>query len=227
MAANEDVYSWLLSSADQMPYPALEPNPLDAESIGVPIDTDDSLLARQPLPLSLPLNTSDEGGGNFLHGSSVGMHGNNGSSSQSAALPTNTGNDGHESNKASGTMTGKKRASSSSTKNDKAAKKLKQSREDVLERNRRSARECRERKKERVGQLEARVRRLEQENMQLRVQLRIGRETDESETAEKWRITNLLGDMIKENKSDASIEETITMFTERYADYGKERRGKK
>jgi hypothetical protein len=147
-----------------MPYPALEPNPLDAESIGVPIDTDDSLLARHQLPLLLPLNSSGESG-NFLHGSSVCMNGESSGSGKSSASPTNTG---------------KKRASSS--QNDKAAKKLKQSREDVLERNRRSARECRERKKERVGQLEERVKRLEQENMQLRVQLRIGRETDETET---------------------------------------------
>ena len=72
--------------------------------------------------------------------------------------------------------------------------------------------------------LENRVKRLETENMQLRVQLRVGRETDATETAEKWRITNLLGDMIKENKSDDVIAETIQMFTERYADYGKERR---
>jgi hypothetical protein len=75
-----------------------------------------------------------------------------------------------------------------------------------------------------VTSLENRVKRLETENMQLRVQLRVGRETDATETAEKWRITNLLGDMIKENKSDDVIAETIQMFTERYADYGKERR---
>ena len=105
-----------------------------------------------------------------------------------------------------------------------ANKKAKQTRADVLERNRRSARECRKRKKERVAELEIRLHRLEQENMQLRVQLRVGRETDEKETAEKWRITNLLGEMIKDGESDETVADTIDMFTERYADYGKERR---
>ena len=33
-APEEDVYSWLLASADQMMYPLLDPNPLDAEALG-------------------------------------------------------------------------------------------------------------------------------------------------------------------------------------------------
>ena len=254
---SEDVYSWLLASADQLPYPGLEPNPLDADSIGVRLDTDDhSLLSRQP-PITLEdshsipsLSSNHHNNSNNNYNDHNNSTSNNNSSSSSSSqyntsssssrnnnsnsTSTTTNNNNNNKNNYNGqksssnntnsSTTGKKRASASDKKDEKQSKRAKQSREDVLERNRRSARECRERKKERVSQLEARVKRLEQENMQLRVQLRIGRETDESETAEKWRITNLLGDMIKEGKSDEVIEDTITMFTERYADYGKERR---
>ena len=252
---SEDVYSWLLASADQLPYPGLEPNPLDADSIGVRLDTDDhSLLSRQPpitledshsIP-SLSSNHHNNSNNNYndhnnstsnnnssssssQYNTSSSSSRNNNSNSTSTTTTNNNNNNNYNgqkssSNNTNSSTTGKKRASASDKKDEKQSKRAKQSREDVLERNRRSARECRERKKERVSQLEARVKRLEQENMQLRVQLRIGRETDESETAEKWRITNLLGDMIKEGKSDEVIEDTITMFTERYADYGKERR---
>ena len=255
----DDVYSWLLASADQLPYPGLEPNPLDAESIGIaPLGTDDhSLLSRPPVTLadSLHLHSTNNNSSvssisnfssNNSNNSSSNNHSNNVRSKGKAKSTLGNNNGGYNNNnnnnnnnnkstaksnknittsgRRGSTSAGRKRASSSGKRDEKQNKRAKQTREDVLERNRRSARECRERKKERVHQLEERVKRLEQENMQLRVQLRIGRETDASETAEKWRITNLLGDMIKEGDNDDAIEETIAMFTERYADYGKERR---
>jgi hypothetical protein len=230
--SGEDVYSWLLASADQLPYPTLEPNPLDADSIGEQLASD--ILSHEPLilgnshpiPQAIPFQQQHtpaflEGNNNSTSSTnSVKSDGDKTSKTPRSSYSKGGGKKTPRS-KASGT---KRAAVSGSKKDDKSRKRAKQTREDVLERNRRSARECRERKKERVAHLENRVKRLEQENMQLRVQLRIGRETDASETAEKWRITNLLGDMIKEGKPDDVIDETIQMFTERYADYGKERR---
>jgi hypothetical protein len=93
-----------------------------------------------------------------------------------------------------------------------------------LEKNRQSARDCRRRKKERVKELEERVKRLERQNRELRVQLRIGRESAEADEAEKWRITNQIRELVKKNESDATIAQTIDMFKDRYADYGQERR---
>ena len=93
-----------------------------------------------------------------------------------------------------------------------------------LEKNRQSARDCRRRKKERVKELEARVKRLERQNRELRVQLKIGRESAEADEAEKWRITNQIRELVKKNESDATIAQTIDMFKDRYADYGQERR---
>ena len=93
-----------------------------------------------------------------------------------------------------------------------------------LEKNRQSARDCRKRKKERVSQLEERVHMLERSNQELRVQLKIGRDSAEQDEAEKWRITNLIRRMVEEDESDAKISDTIDMFKERYADYGQERR---
>jgi hypothetical protein len=235
--SGEDVYSWLLASADQMPFPS----PLDDDSISVQMSADDhSILSREP-----PVNLVDSNSHNiaevlelprtssinsFNSFNSSTSYNNNGNITTDKSSDSDVSSGSYISSKKitktprSGT-TGKKR-SASSKKDEKAKsrKRAKQSREDVLERNRRSARECRERKKERVALLDKRVQRLEQENMQLRVQLRVGRETDATETAEKWRITNLLEVMIKENKPDDLIDETIQMFTERYADYGKERR---
>ena len=93
-----------------------------------------------------------------------------------------------------------------------------------LEKNRQSARDCRRRKKERVKDLEERVKRLERQNRELRVQLKIGRESEEADAAEKWRITNQIRELVEKNESDATIAQTIDMFKDRYADYGQERR---
>ena len=227
----EDQYSWLLASADQMPYP--EPNPLDAESIGVQIDTDDHSMLHQPLTVGDSVPQQEQQQHEQLPKTSGGSSTSNTTTTTTSSTSTSASNSKPSHSQGRGktprsnnnTTAGKRRgAASTNKKEEKSSKRAKHSREDVLERNRRSARECRERKKERVTLLEDRVKRLETENMQLRVQLRVGRETDATETAEKWRITNLLGEMIKEDKPDDVIEETIQMFTERYADYGKERR---
>ena len=223
-APDEDVYSWLLASADQMSYPLLDPNPLEAEALGPTGHPRSVSMSGAALAIheSLNANKSEAGVGGSPQAppSSSGNRGGKARSNSKATTKSETSGRKSNTNTA---KSGKKRAMAGGTKG-RNAKKSKQTRADVLERNRRSARECRKRKKERVAELEARLQRLEQENMQLRVQLRVGRETDEKETEEKWRITNLLGDMIKNGEKDESIAETIEMFTERYADYGKERR---
>ena len=211
MANNaDDVYSWLLASADQLAYPG--PNNTMQEHTAVSgahiIQTD---IIQSPLVIG---DSAADTQANSLPDASYML------AKAPAAAIASPGT--------SKPRTQRKRAFCSSLRNATKRrgdnKRTKQTRAQVLERNRRSARECRKRKKEMITELENRVSTLERENMQLRVQLRIGRESDEKETAEKWRITNKLGEMVKNNESDATILETISMFTERYADYGKERR---
>ena len=82
--------------------------------------------------------------------------------------------------------TGKRKATKDPNLENKRLKRL--------EKNRVSARECRKRKKERVSFLEEKVQQLEKENLELRLQLRIGsRRMDEEE--EKWKITQQLKDV--------------------------------
>ena len=225
-APEEDVYSWLLASADQMMYPLLDPNPLDAEALGPGGRSRGSSISGAVIGMGSPdkalLAGAAAGAGSAIAASSAATRKASAGTSSKTKVKTEAGGGRKGGGGGGAKTTGRKRGASGAGRGGN--KKAKQTRADVLERNRRSARECRKRKKERVAELEARLKRLEQENMQLRVQLRIGRETDEKETAEKWRITNLLGEMIKRGESDDTISETIHMFTERYADYGKERR---
>jgi len=65
-----------------------------------------------------------------------------------------------------------------------------------LEKNRESARECRRRKKEHVVELQKQVAHLEAENLKLKLQLKLGEESQAQERQEKGRITKKLDDMV-------------------------------
>jgi hypothetical protein len=138
--------------------------------------------------------------------------------------------DGHVSKApsgAGGSSTTKKQARQKQQGNGSSAKQHSKKSEKTLsrlEKNRQSARDCRKRKKQRVQELEERVQRLERNNQELRVQLKIGRDSAEADEAEKWRITDLIRSMVEQKESDTALAETIDMFKERYADYGQERR---
>ncbi|TFJ84656.1 hypothetical protein NSK_004121 [Nannochloropsis salina CCMP1776] len=93
-----------------------------------------------------------------------------------------------------------------------------------LEKNRESARECRRRKKEHVVELQKQVAHLEAENLKLKLQLKVGEESQAQERQEKARITKKLDEMVKTGASESDIWQTIDMFKERYSDYGSDRR---
>ncbi|KAI9907283.1 hypothetical protein PsorP6_004725 [Peronosclerospora sorghi] len=93
-----------------------------------------------------------------------------------------------------------------------------------LERNRESARECRRRKREHILGVEERCRQLERENMELRGQLKAGKEAIRQEEKEKKRVCEELENMIKRGASEKELAEKIDNFKEQYSDYGYGRR---
>ncbi|KAL8007427.1 putative cAMP response element binding (CREB) protein [Plasmopara halstedii] len=93
-----------------------------------------------------------------------------------------------------------------------------------LERNRESARECRRRKREHILGVEERCRQLERENMELRGQLKAGKEAIRQEEKEKNRVCEELEKMIKCGASEKELAEKIDNFKEQYSDYGHGRR---
>lgn len=93
-----------------------------------------------------------------------------------------------------------------------------------LERNRESARECRRRKREHIHGVEERCRQLERENMELRGQLKAGKEAMKQEEREKNRVCEELEKMIQCGASEKELAEKIDNFKEQYSDYGHGRR---
>lgn len=97
-------------------------------------------------------------------------------------------------------------------------------RKQKLERNRESARECRRRKREHILGVEERCRQLERENMELRGQLKAGKEAMRQEEKEKNRVCEELEQMIQRGASEKELAEKIDNFKEQYSDYGHGRR---
>lgn len=97
-------------------------------------------------------------------------------------------------------------------------------RKQKLERNRESARECRRRKREHILGVEERCRQLERENMELRGQLKAGKEAMKLEEKEKNRVCEELEQMIQRGASEKELAEKIDNFKEQYSDYGHGRR---
>lgn len=91
-----------------------------------------------------------------------------------------------------------------------------------LERNRASARQCRKRKKEKKLQLRQQLAHLEADNLQLRLKLQVGHETQNDDQSNI--ITSKLNEMITEGGSEVEIEKKIQELKERFSDYGRDRR---
>lgn len=114
---------------------------------------------------------------------------------------------------------------SSATMTDAEALKLQdlaEKKKRRLERNRQSARQCRKRKKEKKILLRQQLAHLEADNLQLRLKLQVGDETNSLD--QSVFITNKLNEMIKEGATDAEIQRTIQELKERFSDYGRDRR---
>ena len=103
--------------------------------------------------------------------------------------------------------------------NQLSAKKLRR-----LEKNRLSARECRRRKREATEDLQRQINLLEGENLRLRLQLRIGKEAEESSVREQTKLTQEISALLQSGASEAEIFAALEAFKEKYADYGRDRR---
>jgi hypothetical protein len=95
-----------------------------------------------------------------------------------------------------------------------------------LEKNRLSARECRRRKREATEQLLHQINQLEGENLQLRLQLQIGKEAETAATHDQNKfLTEDIHQLLQSGASEADIYATLEEFKEKYAGtYGSEGR---
>ncbi|CAI5743209.1 unnamed protein product [Peronospora destructor] len=86
--------------------------------------------------------------------------------------------------------------------------------------------EFRKRKMKQQEQNEARLRRLEAENMDLKMQLKIGKEAVLSEQREKQQIKEQMREMLQRNANEQEIAQFLNMYKVTYSDYGPKRREK-
>ena len=93
-----------------------------------------------------------------------------------------------------------------------------------LQKNRESARECRRKKKEQIANIERQINRLEGENLHLRLQLKIGKEAEEADTAAEIASTSELSELLRTGASEGEIWTNIEDYKEKFADYGRDRR---
>lgn len=89
-----------------------------------------------------------------------------------------------------------------------------------------SVREFRKRKMKQLEQNEARLRRLEAENMDLKMRLKIGKEAILSEQREKKQIKEQMREMLQRNANEQEIAQFLNMYKITYSDYGPKRREK-
>ncbi|OWZ10086.1 hypothetical protein PHMEG_00017115 [Phytophthora megakarya] len=89
-----------------------------------------------------------------------------------------------------------------------------------------SVREFRKRKMKQLEQNEARLRRLEAENMDLKMRLKIGKEAILSEQREKKQIKEQMREMLQRNANEHEIAQFLNMYKVTYSDYGPKRREK-
>uniref|UniRef100_M4BQ63 BZIP domain-containing protein n=1 Tax=Hyaloperonospora arabidopsidis (strain Emoy2) TaxID=559515 RepID=M4BQ63_HYAAE len=89
-----------------------------------------------------------------------------------------------------------------------------------------SVREFRKRKLKQQEQNEVRLRRLEAENMDLKMRLKIGKEAILSEQREKQQIKEQMREMLQRNANEQEIAQFLNMYKVTYSDYGPKRREK-
>lgn len=89
-----------------------------------------------------------------------------------------------------------------------------------------SVREFRKRKMKQLEQNEERLLRLEAENLELKMQLKIGKEAMLSEQREKQQIKEQMREMLQRGASEQEIAHFLNMYKVTYSDYGPKRREK-
>ncbi|OQS00050.1 hypothetical protein THRCLA_06275 [Thraustotheca clavata] len=93
-----------------------------------------------------------------------------------------------------------------------------------LARNRDSARESRKRRLARIQQNEIRLKKLEMENIELKMRLKIGKEAILVERQEKATIKQKMEHLLKSNASEEEMATFVEQYKAQYSDYGDKRR---
>jgi len=93
-----------------------------------------------------------------------------------------------------------------------------------LEKNRLSARACRRRKREAAQDMEREILKLEDDNMNLRLQLQIGEEAEASSCKEREEFMEGVDQLLKDGVPETKIYSTIQEFKKKYSFYGKDKR---
>ncbi|KAJ0409971.1 hypothetical protein P43SY_005865 [Pythium insidiosum] len=94
------------------------------------------------------------------------------------------------------------------------------------EKNLASVREFRKRKMKQLEENEARLRRLEAENMDLKMRLKIGKDALAGEQREKQQIKDQMREMLQRGASEQEVAQFLNMYKVTYSDYGPKRREK-
>lgn len=89
-----------------------------------------------------------------------------------------------------------------------------------LEKNRQSARDCRRRKKEHMADLQRRISQLEARNLELRLRLKVGKESESKIREEQMKK---IDEMVKNLSSEKELSRLIEEYKEKFADYGRDR----
>mmetsp|Transcript_10742 Transcript_10742/g.18971 ORF Transcript_10742/g.18971 Transcript_10742/m.18971 type:complete len:271 (-) Transcript_10742:47-859(-) len=82
------------------------------------------------------------------------------------------------------------------------------------------AREPKKKRNEKITELEERVNALESENLQLRLQLKVGKETVQRDAREKVEITQQLDVLISKNAPDQELQSVLETYVKNFSDYG-------
>jgi hypothetical protein len=107
---------------------------------------------------------------------------------------------------------------------DRVADEELEKRKRRLEKNRDAARESRKRKRDRIETLRQQLTKLETENIQLRLKLKIGTDFPEEDVEVKDQIPTQLETMLQTGAPDAEIRAITQQMHERYSDFGMNRR---
>lgn len=100
---------------------------------------------------------------------------------------------------------------------------LSEKRQQRLKKNRESARECRRRKKEHVHTLEAQLAKLESDNLDMKLKLKVGEEARAREEDEIANIKSQLDQMVTSGEGEGEILATMDVLKTKFADYGRDR----
>ncbi|OQR98791.1 hypothetical protein ACHHYP_07876 [Achlya hypogyna] len=199
---DEDAFSWLFLTSDLAPLDQSISFPTEEELVDLtepnPVD-----MTAPPPP---PMQTISSGIPPFLKRDT------------SNSLDSVLASDSESGSDSDGSQDS---AFSNSTQPPDALNKKKRKR---LARNRDSARESRKRRLARIQQNEIRLKKLEMENIELKMRLKIGKEAILVERQEKATIKQKMEHLLKSNASEAEMATFVEQYKAQYSDYGDKRK---